>query len=308
MEDRPSPADATPDQPTVGPADGGTPVRGGSPDARGGIPDSWYLPPDGYPAPPVHPQAAPPSLLKRLLAPFIAIGFFLLKFGKLALLALKGGKFAGTAITMIISIGAYSLFFGWPFAVIFVLLILVHEMGHVIQLRREGIDASAPMFIPFLGAAVAMREMPRNALVEARVGLAGPILGTAGGLVVYGLGLQFHSDLLIASAFTAFFINLFNLLPISPLDGGRAMAAVSPVMWLLGALGIGVMFFLSPNPILAIIAIFALYETWSRWRKRKETPEYYNIVTTNQRLAVFGTWLGLAIALGVLMDMSHIKV
>jgi len=179
-----------------------------------GIPDSWYLPPEGYPAPPEQPPKPPPSLLARILAPLTAVGFFLLKFGKLALLALKGGKFAGTAITMIISIGAYSLFFGWPFAAIFVLLLLVHEMGHVIQLKREGIDASAPMFIPFLGAAVAMREMPRNALVEARVGLAGPILGTVGGLVVYGMALQYHSDLLMASAFTAFFLNLFNLLPI----------------------------------------------------------------------------------------------
>ena len=283
-------------------------MRGASPDVAAGIPDSWYLPPEGYPAPPEQPPKPPPSLLARILAPLTAVGFFLLKFGKLALLALKGGKFAGTAITMIISIGAYSLFFGWPFAAIFVLLLLVHEMGHVIQLKREGIDASAPMFIPFLGAAVAMREMPRNALVEARVGLAGPILGTVGGLVVYGMALQYHSDLLMASAFTAFFLNLFNLLPISPLDGGRAMAAVSPLMWLIGALGIGVMFFIAPNPILAIIAIFALYETWGRWRRRNNTPEYYNVVTTNQRLAVFGTWLGLAITLGVLMSMSHISV
>ena len=82
---------------------------------------------------------------------------------------------------MLVSIAAYALIWGWKFAVGFVLLLLVHEMGHVIQLRREGIKASAPMFIPFLGAVVAMKEMPKDAAAEARVGLAGPVLGSLGG-------------------------------------------------------------------------------------------------------------------------------
>src|SRR5438105_4257201 len=89
-------------------------------------------------------------------------------------------KLLTTAGTAFVSIAAYSLVFGWTFAVGFVVLLLVHEMGHVIQLRREGIKASAPMFIPFLGAVIGAKSLGDNAVAEARVGLAGPILGSIG--------------------------------------------------------------------------------------------------------------------------------
>ena len=135
---------------------------------------------------------------------------------------------------MLVSIAAYSLIWGWRFAAGFVLLLLVHELGHVFQLRREGIPASAPMFIPFLGAAVAMKEMPKDAAAEARVGLAGPVLGSLGALVPLGLYALTGEDLFKALAFMGFFLNLFNLLPVLPLDGGRAMAALSPWMWFVG--------------------------------------------------------------------------
>ena len=112
-----------------------------------------------------------------------------LKFGKVALLAARRrSKVLTTSASMLVSIAAYSLIWGWKFAVGFVLLLLVHEMGHVIQLRREGIPASAPMFIPFLGAVVTAKSLGDDATAEARVGLAGPVLGTLGAIALFLAG------------------------------------------------------------------------------------------------------------------------
>lgn len=143
----------------------------------------------------------------------------LFKFKSLALLLLKV-KFLGTALTMVLSIGAYALLFPVWFAVGFVVLIWVHEMGHVLQLKREGIAASAPMFIPFLGAFVAMKQMPKDVLAEARVGLAGPVLGSLGALGAWGIYELTQEPLFLGLAYIGFFLNLFNLLPMLPLDGG----------------------------------------------------------------------------------------
>jgi hypothetical protein len=151
---------------------------------------------------PLKPEGGPWSVIKRWLAPLAAVGLLLAKFKGLALLLLKV-KFLGTALTMFISIGAYALLFPLWFAVGIVVLIWVHEMGHVVQLRREGIAASAPMFIPFLGAFVAMKQMPKDALAEARVGLAGPVLGTLGGLAALGLYALTGENLFLGLASTS---------------------------------------------------------------------------------------------------------
>lgn len=195
-----------------------------------------------------------------LLLPFVLIA------SRIELLIALLGKFkyATALFSMFVSIGAYTLYWGLPFAAGFVLLLFVHEMGHVIQLRREGIPASPPFFIPFLGAAIGMREMPRNALSEARVGLAGPILGTAGAVVALGLAVLTDSDLLRALAFTAFFLNLFNLLPVSPLDGGRAVAAISPWLWLLGVAVLGAFLFFHFNALLLIVVLIGGVQSVNR--------------------------------------------
>ena len=127
-------------------------------------------------------------------------------------------------------------------------LLFVHEMGHVIQLRREGIKASAPMFVPFLGAVITAKSLGENALAEARVGLAGPILGTVGAGVCLVIGEATNSDLFRALAYIGFFLNLFNLLPVVPLDGGRAMAAMAPWMWFLGFGALVALLFVVPEP------------------------------------------------------------
>ena len=157
---------------------------------------------------------------------------------------------------MLVSIVAYQLLFGWAFSVGFVLLLLIHEMGHVIQLRREGVEASAPMFIPFLGAVISAKSLGEDAAAEARVGLAGPILGTIGTLIPLGLWLATGEDLWRALAYIGFFLNLFNLLPVLPLDGGRAMAALSPWVWFAGFAGLIVLTVFFPNPILLLVILF----------------------------------------------------
>ena len=250
---------------------------------------------------PLRPEGGPWSVVKRLLAPLAAVGLLLAKFKGFALLLLKA-KFLGTALTMVLSVGAYALLFPVWFAVGFVVLIWVHEMGHVLQLRREGIEASAPMFIPFLGAFVAMKRMPKDVLAEARVGLAGPILGSLGALGAWGVYEITQEPLFLGLAYVGFFLNLFNLLPMLPLDGGRAVGALSPVFWLVGVLGVVGLLFVNPNPILIFIAILGGMELWRRWRMRK-TPEgeaYYAVEPKN-RLLVGLVYFGLIalLALGM---------
>ncbi len=199
--------------------------------------ESRSLPlPETPPAPPA-PRDDRRPVWRRALGLLTALGLLVLKFGaklKALLLLVPKLKLFTTSATMLVSVAAYALIWGWRFAAGFVVLLLVHEMGHVIQLRREGIKASAPMFIPFLGALVAMKELPKDAAAEARVGLAGPVLGSLGALVPLGLWAVTGDELFQALAFVGFFLNLFNLLPVLPLDGGRAMAALSPWMWVVG--------------------------------------------------------------------------
>jgi Zn-dependent protease len=240
------------------------------------------------------------------VAALIAKFFAAIKGGLLVLVKLK---FLATAGTALVSVAAYSLWFGWTFAVGFVVLIFVHEMGHVIQLRREGIKASAPMFIPFLGAFISAKSLGDNALAEARVGLAGPVLGSAGAAVCLVIGEAANSDLLRALAYVGFFLNLFNLLPVVPLDGGRAMAAMAPWAWFVGLGVLVALFFVVPNLILLIILLFALMETWRRWQARRthslEQAAYYRVSPRNRLLVGF-VYVGLIVALVFGMEASHI--
>ncbi len=171
------------------------------------------------------------------------------------LLALKGlavlAKFK-FALSMVVSIGAYALFWGWRFAVGFVLLLAVHELGHVVVLRAQGVEASAPMFIPFLGAFVSVRS---------------PLSHATG------------SQLLQALAYTGFFLNLFNLLPMLPLDGGRVAGALHPAIWAAG-MAVAVVFLLShPSPVLVFVLVIGGLEAVRRWRARRagEAGDYYTV-------------------------------
>jgi Zn-dependent protease len=256
---------------------------------------------------PIQPESRWRELGRKLLAPLIALGALLAKFKTLALAIFKFKVFA-TSGTMLVSVAAYAWIWGWKFAVGFVLLILVHEMGHVLELRRQGVPASAPLFIPFMGAVVGMRQMPHDAWREARVALAGPILGSLGAAAVWALGAWTGSDLLVALAFTGFLINLFNLIPVVPLDGGRAMAAVHPAVWGLGLAGLLALAFWHPNPVLIVVLVLGGFELYRRWQLRgtPEAGEYYR-VTPWQRLAVASTYVGLAALLAVAMTATHLE-
>ncbi|HEX3391143.1 MAG TPA: site-2 protease family protein [Solirubrobacteraceae bacterium] len=234
------------------------------------------------------------------------------KFGayaKGAVLLLPKLKLLTTGTTALVSVAAYSLFWGWQFAAGFVALLFVHEMGHVIQLRREGIKASTPMFIPFLGAAIFSRSLGENAAAEARVGLAGPVLGTLGALAVAIAAALTGSDLLRALAYVAFFINLLNLIPVVPFDGGRAMAAVSPWLWFAGIGGLVAMIVLLHNVFLLIFILLALREMPRRWRQLRsrslEQAAYYRVPHA-QRIAIGLVYIALIVVLGFGMSETHV--
>jgi Zn-dependent protease len=259
---------------------------------------------------PEHKQPDRRSWWQRVLSLLIVVGVLLLKFGKAALLLLPKAKVLTTSASMLVSIAAYSLLWGWRFAVGFVLLLLVHEMGHVIQLRREGIEASAPMFIPFLGAAVMAKSLGNDATAEARVGLAGPVLGTLGTLALMPVAIATGEDFWYALIFTGLFLNLFNLLPVVPLDGGRAMAALSPWMWFVGLFAMALLTFTFPNPIIILILLVAAYDTYRRWKAYRaggESAQAYYRVKPSHRLVILAVYLGLIAVCVVGMGLTFIE-
>jgi Zn-dependent protease len=285
-------------------------------DPPGYEPSAYEPPEDGYGFEepergyrPMHPEPAWRSVGRRLWAPFAFVGLMLWKF-KFIFAAIFKFKLFTVAGSMLVSIAAYALLWGWQFAVGFVVLLLVHELGHVIEARRQGLPVSAPLFIPFLGAAIMLKGNPEDAWREAKIAIAGPILGSLGALATWGLGEALDSDLLIALAFTGFFLNLFNLLPIVPLDGGRIVAAVHPVLWALGLLGLLGLAFVAPNPILIVILVIGGLELWRRWKEwRHPTPEveaYYR-VTPSQRIAAGLGYIGLAVLLVLAMAATFVE-
>jgi Zn-dependent protease len=255
---------------------------------------------------PIQPEGAFRGFLKKLAAPFIALGALLLKFKAAILIVIKLKLFV-TAASMVVSIGAYAMLWGWPFGLGFVLLLLVHESGHAFEARRQGLPVSAPVFIPFMGAAILLREMPHNAWREARLALAGPFVGSLGAALCWGLAVAYHSDFLLALAYIGFFLNLFNLLPVVPLDGGRVVAALHPAIWIVGFAALAGLVYFAPNPILLFILVLAAYELYQRWSTRHETREreYYK-VKPGQRIAVAIGYFGLAILLTIAMTQTHV--
>jgi Zn-dependent protease len=231
------------------------------------------------------------AFLRRLWAPIAAIGAFLAKFG----VVLLKFKFL---FSMFVSAAFYVWFGGWWFGIGLIVLLFVHEMGHVFEAKRQGLPVSVPIFIPFMGALITMKQMPRNAWREARLAIAGPILGSLGALALYIAGVAYNSPQLKGLAFLGFLINLFNLLPVIPLDGGRISAALHPAIWILGFLGLVALVIYRPNPLLIIILLFAASELRRRWKLRHhpQMQEYYRVKPA-QRAIVGLLYFGLAAAL-----------
>lgn len=227
-------------------------------------------------------------------------------FGKLKYLGfiLQIGKFK-TFFSMLISIWAYAMLWGWSFAAGFVVLIFIHEMGHVLALRMMGIPASAPMFIPFVGAHIVMKKMPKDAFVEAVGAYGGPLLGTLGAVGCVGIGMATGNLFWYALASSGFLLNLFNLLPISPLDGGRIIGVISPKLWVLGLLGAGWLFYLTWSPIIALILLLGSYQIYKSFKTSKtERAQYYN-VSLGKRIGVGVAFLFLLAVTSIGMLAMH---
>ena len=201
----------------------------------------------------------------------------------LLLNAAKLGPVLKVGGTMLLSVVLYAFVFGWWYAVGFVLLLLVHEMGHYVVARRSGLNVGLPTFIPFVGAWIELKEQPMSVEQEARIAFGGPFVGTIGAVAVLLLALQQQSPLLLALANAGFFINLFNLVPVTPFDGGRVVAILSPKIWFLGVPILLGMFLAFPSPMFLIILIMlaptvlaALRTAWSG-QAPPGNPRYYDV-------------------------------
>jgi Zn-dependent protease len=224
-------------------------------------------------------------------------------FAWLTALALLIWKFGMTSLSMLFMMWVYSNFYGWGFSVGIVLLIFVHEMGHVIAAKMLGMPVSAPLFIPFFGAAIVMKQNPRDAWTEALMAYGGPLAGGLGGWICFLAGEAWQWPLLIAVASITFVINLFNLIPVPPLDGGRICAAVSPWFWLVGLVLLGgAVFYFHAAGTLLIIVVLVVIMAVRRVREMfalRGTPEmqkYYQL-SLGTRAFVAAFYLGLVAAL-----------
>lgn len=238
---------------------------------------------------------------KGLLGIWGALVVILVKFKSLIIL-LKLGKFASTLISMLLMIWIYAKMYGFAYGLGFVILLFVHESGHYITAKLLKLNVSLPIFIPFAGAFISMKEMPRDAVTEAKVGIGGPILGSIGALICMLLYYPLRHDYLLALAYTGFMLNLFNLIPVHPLDGGRTVAAISPLLWIIG-LPIAVVFiFKYSNPILVILLILGIFELIDRFRNHRK--EYYKVKPATRVIFAI-LYFGLLSSLGYGMAYIH---
>ena len=221
------------------------------------------------------------------------------------LVAGKLGKVLTTGGTMLLSIVVYSWVFGWRYAVGFVLLIFMHEMGHFVAARQRGLDVGAPTFIPFVGAWIALKELPHNVETEAYIGFAGPLAGTLAAMACYFAARETDSQLLLALAYSGCMLNLINLIPVSPLDGGRITAIISPKVWLAGVPLLAALFFYRPSPMLILVAILAYPQLKAALWGDARLPDTYYEVARETRINYAVLYLGLVAFLATMSYSIH---
>jgi Zn-dependent protease len=255
--------------------------------------------------------------LKKFLGPIGVVFVLIVKFfAKLKFFILPALKFLPAILktggTMLLSIGVYAMVFGWWFALGFVLLIFVHECGHLIVAKALRLKVGAPMFIPFMGAFITLKENPSNAWVESRVGIGGPIFGALGSAVCYGIFLLTNNPMFSALAHVGFLLNLFNLAPVGFLDGGRIVTALSPWLWIVGFI---IMVLLTIAQFLAghvsivmiYILIFSVPRLVSLFRPKTEAEQRYFEVTPGQRWTMAAMYFGLIAFLTIGMQVTYIS-
>jgi len=258
-----------------------------------GAPAPKPVPSEPSAAAPAEPGAPRPRTWKTALGGIGAMLAMLLgKFKFLGLLA--SALKLKTLASMLLSIAVYGTQWGFPFATGFVVLILIHELGHVAVLRHEGIPATAPVFIPFVGAFIAMQGRPRDAYVEAKVGIGGPIAGSVAAWLSLAAGLVAHQGLLVTLGHAGILLNLFNLIPVSPLDGGRIAGAFTRGYWIAGYAVGGVALVLTRSPLLLIVLILGLVTLVRRWR---DPVPGYDTLPARQRVTIGLIYAALVVAL-----------
>src|SRR5438477_9620830 len=248
------------------------------------------------------------SRIKKALGPVAVVGVVIAKFfAKLKFFILPALKFLPLLLksggTMVLMIWVYTMMWGWKFAVGFVVLLLVHECGHLIVAKKFGLKVGAPVFIPFMGAFIALKEAPRNAWMEACVGIGGPLLGSLGALICNSLGEVSDAPVFIALAWFGYFLNLFNLTPVGMLDGGRIVTALSRWLWLPGFAVLVWFGWKYPNFVIWLIVLLSLPRVYSLFRKRTEEEQRYFEVTPSQRWKMSVLYFGL---IAVLLFGMHV--
>jgi len=223
------------------------------------------------------------------------------------LILLLKSKALLSILSMLITVWVYSQIFGLPFAIGFVALLLVHEMGHYVAAKQRGLNVGLPAFIPFVGAWINLRETPHDAETEAYVAFAGPFIGTLGAFACYFYGRNTGQELYLALAYTGFILNLFNLIPVSPLDGGRITQVLSPRIWLVGLPMLVALYIYSPSPMLLMIGILALPNLRAAWNYDANAPQNraYRDVPTSVRVEYAVLYLGLAAVLALMTYSVH---
>jgi Zn-dependent protease len=262
-------------------------------------------------APPPLPPPSPWQRLKKWLGPLGLALVLLFKFGaKLKFVLIPLLKWLPVALktggTMFLSIGIYAMQWGWWFALGFVLLLLVHECGHLFAARRVGLKVGAPVFIPFMGAFIALKEAPHNAWIEAQVAIGGPLVGAAGALACDGLFLLTGNPLFRALAFTGYMLNLFNLIPVGFLDGGRVVKALSPWLWVVGAVVMVALLVYRFNLLLLIVLALAVPQLIGLFRRRTPAEERWFEVTPGQRQFMALLYFGLMALLAFGLHMTQL--
>jgi Zn-dependent protease len=262
--------------------------------------DTDVTAPPPLPEPPVQEQR---GLFRRVGGGIAAGALLLVKWAGAALALL--GK-AGFLFSFLISIGAWALFAPLPFAIGIVVMLLAHELGHAFWAKREGLEVSAITFVPFLGAATLL-EKPKDVYTDAKVALAGPAIGGLAAAAALWLGNHQDSDPIRMVAYLGFLLNLFNLAPVSPLDGGVVAQAFHPAFWLVGLFAVALLAFAHPNIILWLILAACIWSFYRSWTHRND-PAFlaYRRITWSQRVIVGVAFLVIAGLLVAGMEVSYV--
>ncbi|MTT32589.1 hypothetical protein GMB86_11285 [Terrilactibacillus sp. BCM23-1] len=216
---------------------------------------------------------------------FSLLFIFLTKF-KFLLIVLKAFKLS-SLVSLVLSLSVYAIFYGWSFAVALMYSLILHETGHMIAAKQRGIKTSPVFFIPFIGATVGIKDEIKHSKDESYVAYAGPFLGMLATLLAIGLYLLTHSSLYALMVYLGSILNLFNLLPVSPLDGGRIVSAISPRIWFIGIILLAGLMFIMPNPIIILILIFGIIQCINQLRQPVDHRYYQNDIRRLKRRADF---------------------